>query len=284
MVHLLIWMLSQPLFWAVTGTLVGPFLFFRGFRLLQLKRRISNVPRSTIRAAAVGPVEISGTAMGPYTVIAPLSDSQCLYYRLVVEANPHGDLKDKIHELCTPLFIDDGTGTLMVYPHGSELRLAPSSRRADYGDLAVMLASGARGETPEFSQEYSIKPGDKIFVLGTIQVNTWRKTSESDNWSRIGPGFLSESEAELQRREAYPLSVLLHPARESSSKFDMNPPVVMVKGDGPFVISKDSQRDLLTKLHWRSLVCIWGGPAAALWGLWEILVVRRVGVLASIFR
>ena len=45
---LLIWILSQPLFWAVVGILVGPYMFYRGFRLLQLKRRISNVPRSTI--------------------------------------------------------------------------------------------------------------------------------------------------------------------------------------------------------------------------------------------
>jgi hypothetical protein len=286
MTRLLIWILSQPLLWAVTGTLVGPYMFFRGFRLLQLKRRISNVPRSTIRAAAIGPVGVSGTAIGPYTVIAPLSQCDCLYYRLVVESNPHGDLKEKIKELCAPLYINDGTGTLMIYPHASELRLPANAKRADYANLALTLAARSRGELPEFAQEYCIKPGDKIFVLGTIQVNTWQKTSESNDWSRIGPGFLSESEADLQRREAFPLLNTLLPVGEApdpSNKFDLNPPVVMVKGNGPFVISKDSQSDLLTKLSWRSLVCIWGGPAAALWGLWEILVVRP-GIVESVLR
>jgi hypothetical protein len=279
MTSLLIWVLSQPLVWAVTGTLAGPFLFYRGFRLLQLKRRISNVPRSTIRAAAVGPVEVSGTAMGPYTLVSPLSQCDCLYYRLVVESNPQGDLKDKINELCAPLYINDGTGTLMIYPHGSELRLKPSAKRTDYFNLALMIAARTRGELPEFSQEYTIKRGDKIFVLGTIQVNTSARkepSSDPDDCSRIGPGFLSAAEADLQRRDEFPLLTAFAPVGvpDTSREFDLNPPVVMVKANGPFVISKDSQSDLLTKLSWRSLVCIWGGPVAALWGLWEILVVR----------
>ena len=275
----LIWILSQPLFWAGTGILVGLYMFYRGFRLLQLKRRISNVPRSTIRGAAVGPVEVSGTAMGPYTLVSPLSQSDCLYYRLVVESNPHGDLKDKINELCAPLYINDGTGTLMIYPKGSELRLKPSAKRTDYFNLALMIAARTRTEAPEFSQEYTIKPGDKIFVLGTIQVNTWPRkdpSSDPDDCSRIGPGFLSAGEADLQRREAFPLLSAFAPIGppDKTKEFDLNPPVVMVKGNGPFVISKDSESDLLTKLSWRSLLCIWGGPIAALWGLWEILVVR----------
>ena len=38
--HSLIWLLSQPLFWAALGIFIGPILFFRGFRLLQRKRLI----------------------------------------------------------------------------------------------------------------------------------------------------------------------------------------------------------------------------------------------------
>src|SRR6266436_1542390 len=65
----IIWLLSQPLFWAILGIVFGPYLFYRGFRVLQLKRTIMNVPRSTVRGAALGPVEISGKALGPYTLI-----------------------------------------------------------------------------------------------------------------------------------------------------------------------------------------------------------------------
>jgi hypothetical protein len=53
--------------------------------------------------------------------------------------------------------------------------------------------------------------------------------------------------------------------------------VILMQGDGPFIISTDSQRDLVAKLNLKSFLYIWGGPAAALWGLWEIL--NRAGLL-----
>jgi hypothetical protein len=102
--HPIFWLLSQPLFWAVLGIGLGPYVFFRGFRLLQLKRRIMGVPRSTIRAAAIGPVEVSGTVVGPYTLIAPLSQHDCLYYRLKIQSNPHHDLANKIHKIVREQF------------------------------------------------------------------------------------------------------------------------------------------------------------------------------------
>src|SRR5437588_158090 len=84
MLRLLIWLLSQPLFWAVTGVTAGPFFFFLGFRTLQRKRLIMDIPGSSVRAAALGRVEVSGTAVGPYVLTAPMSGSECLYYRVVV--------------------------------------------------------------------------------------------------------------------------------------------------------------------------------------------------------
>ena len=277
MLRLLIWTLSQPLFWALAGIAGGPYFFFRGFHLLQLKRRVMNVPRSSIRSAALGPVEVSGTAVGPYTLIAPLSQTECLYYRLVVESNPRGDLGRKIHELCAPLFLDDGTGMLMIYPQGADLRFPPSYRRAEYGKLAAMLASRYRNQSPEFSQEYTIKAGDRIFVLGTLVENRWEKKNTDTELSRVGPGFVGGAEADLQRREEFPFlnpSVPSGAAVATPVQFDLNPPVILVKGKGLFVISGGSEHELLTRLGWSSLLCIWGGPLAALWGLWELLIIR----------
>jgi len=52
-----------------------------------------------------------------------------------------------------------------------------------------------------------------------------------------------------------------------------------MRGDGPFMISTDSQRELVAKLNLKSIFYIWAGPIAALWGLWEIL--SRAGLLGS---
>jgi hypothetical protein len=284
MIRLLIWLLSQPLLWAALGVTLGPYFFWRGFRLLQRKRIIMDTPRSTIRSAPLGPVEITGKAIGPYALVAPLSHVDCLYYRIVIESNPQGDLRNQIQEMCAPLFLDDGTGTLMIFPHGSELLLPPSCERSEYGKLALALTKYSEG-TPEFAQEYAIKPGDTIFVLGTLRENPWAKKdpiAECTELSRIGPGFVAEGEADLLRREAYPY---LDPKLPSGAtvtsphQFDFHPPVILMQGEGPFVISTDGQRELVAKLNLRSFLYIWGGPAAALWGLWEIL--NRMGVPGS---
>jgi hypothetical protein len=53
-----------------------------------------------------------------------------------------------------------------------------------------------------------------------------------------------------------------------------------MKGKGPFVISTESQREFVQVLHWKSILYIWGGPVATLWGLWEILSrTRAAGLL-----
>jgi hypothetical protein len=282
MIRLLIWLLSQPLMWAALGVTFGPYFFWRGFRLLQRKRLILDTPRSTIRAAALGCVEVTGKVVGPYTLVAPLSHTDCFYYRLVIESNPQGDLRKSIKEMCAPIFLDDGTGTLMIYPQGAELVLPSSGERGEYGKLALALTKFSEG-SPEFAQEYCIKPGDTVFVLGTLQENPWAKkdpTAESTELSRIGPGFVGDAEADLLRRAAYPY---LDPKLPSGAtvasprQFDFHPPVILMQGDGPFVISRDSQRDLAAKLNLQSILYVWGGPVAALWGLWEIL--KQAGLL-----
>src|SRR5262249_23132626 len=152
-------------------------------------------------------VQIAGKAVGPYTLVAPLSKEECLYYRLMVAEDSNGSLSKKPPELCAPLFIDDGTGLLMVNPFDADIRVNVSHQR---GSLGQAMDGYRGGRTPEFIQEFSIKPGDTIFVLGTLQENRWIKLrsvqdDDGDNeLSRIGPGFVSEAEADLLRREAFP--------------------------------------------------------------------------------
>jgi len=278
----IVWLLSQPLLWAGLGLGIGPFLFVRGFRLFQRHRLIMDIPRSTVRAAALGPVEISGKAVGPYTLVATLSHSDCLYYRIVVESRWRSNLPKS--ELCAPLYLDDGSGKLMIYPSGAELQI-PASEGLDYPSAAMTVPSRSNG-TSELSREYCIRPGDEIFVLGTLQENRWARkdpTIECSELSRIGPGFVSADEADLLQREALPILDRALPSRAAiavPSEFDLHPSVILMKGAGPFVISTKSQREVVANLRWKSLLYIWGGPVAALWGLWEILSrVRAAGLL-----
>ena len=273
---LIAWLLTHPLFWACAGVIGGPVLFVRGFGLLERKRLIMDIPQCSVRSAALGQVEICGKAVGPYTLVAPLSHSDCLYYRVTVESSTRGDLQnDKMRELCAPFFVDDGTGRVLVYPAGCELQVDAHMAKADYDKVGLALA-GNREDPPGVVWERCVKPGDQIFVMGSLQENPWAKrnpVAETSELSRIGPGFVSAGEAEVLRQKAY---VSLDPTISSGAVaddadcFDLHTPVILMKGSGPFVISDGSQRDVVERLHSKSLLYIWGGPAAALWGLWRI--------------
>jgi hypothetical protein len=300
----LIWLLSQPLFWAILGVVIGPFLFYRGFRLLQRKRLILDIRRSTIRAAAIGPVEVSGKAVGPYTLISPLSKRECLYYRVVVRAQRQaasaystyswdrdlalfafcfGFLRQTfkknsgqlIDELCAPLFLDDGTGELMVYPKSADMQL--TRHEGSGGDYLARVLSrhGFARDDFQAAEEYCILPNDDIFIVGTLCENPWaNKKSDraKGELSRIGPGFVSFDEAELCRREAFTyLDSTLPSGAAQAHQFNLYPSTILMHGQCPFVISNNSQRQVVSQLSWKSLLFIWGGPIWALWAVWEIL-------------
>ena len=278
--RIITWILVHPIFRAVAGITLGPYLFFHGFRILQLKREIMHAPHSTTGGAALGRVEVSGKAVGPYTLVAPLSKEECLYYRLVVVNDPNNRFPNKTQQACVPFYIDDGTGALMVYPPSAELRLKPSHQE---GSLGGAMESYRYGNDPEFVQEFCIKPGDRIFALGTLQENRWakRRATIDDDWddemTRIGPGFVNESEADFLRREAFPFLDANSPSGATvgtTQKVDLNPPVILNKGKGPFIISSFSERQALAKSSLSSLLCIGGGSIATLWGVWELLFVR----------
>lgn len=275
MIRLLAWLLSQALFWAAMGVVFGPLFFYRGFRLLQRKRLIMDIPRCTVRGAALGPVEISGKAVGPYTLVSPLSQTDCLYYRIAVQSNPKKDFSNtKMRELSVPLYVDDGTGKVMVYPAHCELQLDVAEQRNEYWKAALAM-EGYNREGAEFVQEYCIRPGEQLYVLGTLQENPWAKRNpveECSELSRIGPGFVSQGEADVLRHEAYPtLDPTLPSGMDASpDEFDYHPPVILMKGNGPFVISTRSEREIVENLTWKSVLYIWGGPLATLWGLWRI--------------
>ena len=71
--------------WCAIGFCGGLYLFFNGFRLLHRRHLILDTPLSKIRSASMGMVELSGLAVGPYTLIAPVTARPCYYF-------PHGCL------------------------------------------------------------------------------------------------------------------------------------------------------------------------------------------------
>ena len=279
-------LLNDALVWGPVGAVLGIYLFFRGFSLLKRKRLVMNTPRSTVRAAALGPVEVSGQAAGPYTLIAPLSETECYYYRLVTtHAKDKG--KRQLFEQCAPFYLNDGTGELMIDPAGAEIQFSPLAT-FDSGSLPdylrhFLVQHGISVADLIKVEEFCIRPEDKIVVFGNLQENPWSKqrAEEQDPVAPLGPGFLSEAAADLQHRAVLDL----HPAggsritRTSSRQFDLYPPVILSKGSAPFFISTYSQQEVVKNLAFQSALYIWGGPALTLFCSYSLL--QRVAMLWS---
>ncbi|MGC2370911.1 MAG: GIDE domain-containing protein, partial [Candidatus Sulfotelmatobacter sp.] len=114
--------------WCAIGFCAGLYLFFNGFRLLQRRHLILDTPVSKIRSASMGMVELNGQAAGPYTVIAPITERSCYYFRTIVwewKRQGRNNAWVKVASECThvPFFLDDNTGKVMVDPRGAELDL-----------------------------------------------------------------------------------------------------------------------------------------------------------------
>ena len=187
-----LFVLRSPILWGIAGITVGVFLFFRGFPYLKRKRLIQNTPTSKVRGASLGAVEVSGTVVGPYTLISPLSQSDCFYYHAVARSASKEDDQAKEETLYAPFFLDDGTGRLLVDPRGAEIELSPSLNQeyspatGDSFTRHFLVRRGLSSEFPATLKEYCIRPGDHLFVLATLREN---------------PGLESAADCLAERRE-----------------------------------------------------------------------------------
>ena len=176
------------LFWCAVGFCAGIGLFFYGFRLLQRRRLILDTPFSKIRSASMGMVEVSGLAVGPYNMIAPITARPCYYYRtLVWEYKQQGRNKKwvKVAGECmhVPFFVDDNTGRLLVDPRRADLDLHRDFQE-EFNGYFFSNRDDAPGNVNSFLsrhgvvtsnrikvEEYCIKPKNSLFILGTLTEN-----------------------------------------------------------------------------------------------------------------
>jgi hypothetical protein len=170
------------------GVCAGIGLFIYGFRLLLRRRLILDTPFSRIRSAAMGMVEVSGLAVGPYTMTAPVTGHPCYYYSTAVwEYKQNGKNKNwvKVAGECMylPFFVDDNTGHVLVDPRGADLDLHRDFRE-EFCDSFFTMKEPMPGNLRSFLsrhgivtynkikvEEYCIKPKNSLFILGTLGEN-----------------------------------------------------------------------------------------------------------------
>ena len=180
----------------VIGAFAGVYVFYRGFRLLQRKRLILNTPASKIRSASMGLVEINGLAVGPYTMMAPITGVPCYYFHTTAwqwqqEGRSSKWVKVADESLHVPFFLDDNTGRVLVDPQGAEMDI----HRDFHDQFSTSLFSGRFEVPPNIGDflvrhgvstdqktkidEYCIKPKNALFIVGTLAQNPGLSVSET---------------------------------------------------------------------------------------------------------
>jgi len=169
---------------AAAGAAAGLILCWYGFRLLQQKRLIQNTPISRIRSASLGLVEVNGLAVGPYTMLAPITAKPCYYHRTLAWELRRSGKNDEWHQvvdesLHVPFFLDDNTGRLLIDPQGAQMDIHRDFHE-EYGNTifsgndvpervrAFMMRNGISFDRKIRIDEYCIKPKNALFVLGTL--------------------------------------------------------------------------------------------------------------------
>ena len=189
---------SSPQFsaWAVIGAAAGVYLFYRGFRILQRRRLILDTPTSKIRSASIGLVELTGLAVGPHTLVAPITGASCFYYRTVAWQLKKSGKNEKWEVVAEesmhlPFYLDDNTGKVLVEPQDAEMdihrdfheefggSLFSSSFEAPANVLAFLGRYGVSSDRKTRVDEYCIKPKNTLFILGTLATSSAAGVTES---------------------------------------------------------------------------------------------------------
>ena len=179
---------SRGWLWLLAGACAGVYLFYRGFGMLQRKRLIMNTPASKIRSAAMGLVEVSGLATGPYTLSAPITGLPCYFYRSTAwqwkqQGKNSQWVKVADESMHVPFYLDDNTGRVLVNPQSAELDIHCdfqeefsqslfSSSLEIPGNVSIFLSrNGVTSGRKIKIEEYCIKPKNALFILGTLATN-----------------------------------------------------------------------------------------------------------------
>jgi hypothetical protein len=274
----------------LAGVMAGLYLFVDGFRLLKRKQRMADMPVTKVAGAAIGPVEIFGTVVGPYTLLSPLAETECFYYCAVATGGEdmEGRPKQSAREsMFTPFFLEDETGHVMIDPRGAQLELPAEydSRGIDaalddsyfrfLGRHGLLEASVVRLE------EFTIKPGDELFVMGCLAENRGFASMADAQLGRFpapGEGYLSAPAASLQKREMLEgMGVAPQdlPSIEPNidAKYDLHPRVLVRKGDEgePFILARRRPKWMVEDLARRATRALCAGPALVLLSLGVML-------------
>lgn len=271
-------------FWIaiVVLTVICLVLFYYAFRCLRCARVIEDTPTSRLRSAAQGYVELHGRGelMGGEPIIAPLTNSVCIWWRYKIERRVRTrrstswrtEKKATSHSLFK---LVDETGECLVDPEEAEVTPLRTEVWRGHTSWPTSRPDGSSrfgGGRYRYTEE-RLHAGEPLYALGFFTtrrqemldtdsalrdlLRDWKRDRETllERFDADGDGEVDLAEWERAR------SVALREvrARQHQQMADAGIDVVAAPEDGrPFLLSCLPQEDLARRYRWKSAAALAG--------------------------
>ena len=269
------WLFAAAI-WAVS---IGA--FFAGWRYFRRLQAVAGTPKSLIRSAAQGYVELSGISrlMPGEPILAPLSHMRCVWWSYRIEEYVNSGRSSRWQavksETSGELFlVQDETGQCVVDP--DKAAVYPSAKDVWYGDSEIPEGGPGLGRLGVASRyrykEERMQDGDPLYALGYFhtqgpvsagdideevrqQLAAWKKDQAwlIQHFDTNHDGQIDQQEWEAARQEARRL--VLEQERDNLKRPPVN--VLSRPPDGrDFILSTVPQQKLETRLRLYVAACL----------------------------
>jgi hypothetical protein len=284
-----------------TGVLAGfvaSFLFWSGLHFIRLKRKIENTPTSKVRSMAMGMVEVHGQARRQYALVAPMTQSACIYYRLRKyrrDKNNKWKLIKDVDSSHVAFQVDDGTGRVLVEPRGASVK-AKTRQSGSPGQTPLTFTAFNDADENEKWVEDVIYEGTTLYILGFAQPLRGERRSLRDRtveklrelkldrralhrYDTDGDGQISEDEWQLARGDAEQMALKEH-LDEGTTRKRQEEHVIIThppQRGMPFVIAEAvSEAHLVRNYGLFSIPLMAAGLILAGFALYQLLVFLNI--------
>ena len=271
------------------------------WRCLVRARYLLDTPTSKIRSAAQGYVELYGVLQEQASLLAPLTNTPCLWWRFKIEEYCASDKRKTWRVLESgsseiPLLLADGTGECWLHPLGAEIR--PATRqvwqgdrrhplRVDQGGLLKWLSSGKRYR---YSEE-RLHTGEPLYAIGEFctrgggqqgldlaaaqgaVIREWK-----GDYEQLLKRFDADGNRQLDEREWQRVRLAAQlEAEDRHRQISLQPQCHELRKptEGqPFILSSHGEDQLARRFYWQALL----GAVACLLGALAVALLLRNGL------
>lgn len=257
----------------------GIYAFVHGFRSMRVRRLIMDTPTAKVRSLAMGLVEVLGTVRARSRVTAPFTNRACAWWEVELQTLRQSNRGLRRwgtvyrEQSGNPFYLEDGTGTALVYPQGADVRAGDLVAEETHGlgvpePYSGFMAGRQLGMRHVWSmgamrfRERVVNEGNAVYVLGRAnpKPHSVPVSMDEEVLQATGTDAIGAKHVRLHDGECCAV-------------------IRRGKQDAAFIISESSEKSMTMEYGLKAFGGLFGGPLLALFGLWCLIELAKSGDL-----